>query len=177
MYGVHYRELYRQQVRVARYYKYWYKCTGITLNSMLLANMKKFQKYQYTEMLIDTIQHQVTGQQSFNYNMRQTARESQQQHLIFDIMMSEVLFQLKIESKMSVKTISVQGYYSLFIITLYILYIIHSLFIVTLVYGLKVRKVMDYNLDEKRGNSQKNLNCKGNKTFETSTEQRFQFSY
>ena len=41
----------------ARYYKYWYKCTGITLNSMLLANMKKFLEYQYTEMLIDTIQH------------------------------------------------------------------------------------------------------------------------
>ena len=55
------------------------------------------------------------------------------------------------------------------------LYIIHSLFIVTLVYGLKVRTVMDYNLDEERGNSQKNLNCKGNKKFETSTEERFQF--
>ena len=57
------------------------------------------------------------------------------------------------------------------------LYIIHSLFIVTLVYGLKVRKVMDYNLDEERGNSQKNLNCKGNKKFETSTEERFQFRW
>ena len=57
------------------------------------------------------------------------------------------------------------------------LYIIHSLFIVTLVYSLKVRKVMDYNLDEERGNSQKNLNCKGNKKFETSTEERFQFRW